>query len=967
MKLILTKQQFLGMNPIYGLELPEYLKQILNMSEDQYYQAGMEQTQRIINAYLQDFLLNLDWNISQLDYRAQEKIKEILFLEFEYLHQNQLWFEKSNDITYSTAGQQTFTFNSNLSEKEGIKLIPDYVIKIIKNTGILTFAASYKELQKKAAVIENQFADGYLVPDVEWSSKADNLMSINGSNVTLSQAITNLQNTSLKNDNIDFLNAKKLVENVQINNNNLNWSKQLTTSNFYPNKNNNDYAQIQDLNNVWIGSNLLIQNNTKDIQANQSAINELNNSKVGITELQSYLEGKANIDFSNVNLGKRPKNQYINVDINGKIYFTNASGNLSATVWQYDREYFNGDAVYVVENGVAVIYLAKDMVGNINKNPTTNPDFWIKYKSDVDLSEYLTATEIRNEFLAKSGGSISGNIDMQNNAINNVSNLLEKTVINDNEKTTNTLWSSQKIDDEINNKALILNKVETQNVAGNVIFENSIQFNKSIGIYKNNVGGIFMADENGNVNLQLNNTDAKFTINGEGLKNEFNEFAKINEQNTFTQNQNFSSINSTNSNLQNAEIGTLNVSADMTVSNLNATGSISVNNSELATQDHVNHAISQVYENLGQYNITTWEGVWRSTTNYTKGAMVKYEPTGVFYISNITNNLNNIPPNTPDYWTQTSGSLSVNLDNYLTIGTNQNISGLKTVTRTGEMIKFQTPANESNFISFFSGNTRKALFGKESSTNNNFVMVAEAGNLKLSGTNIDVNNKKIINVADAENINSDNQAVNVRFAKNNFVSLNQNQILTGEKTFNSNRIYFKFTGNEGWMEFKKSNNSRLGLIGKADDNDRFWIWSDIDNIQMRAPSGKNVEISEGNNVIAKKTPTHDFHLTNKKYVDNLIQNNNSIKKIILNGPNQTINKNTTNLLVQMVLSNNDLNWDNIINVFYNPINNGSFRKEVFLNSFSFDKNNRTLNLIFTNIHNTASFTLSNGTITILYF
>lgn len=773
MKLILTKQQFLGMNPIYGLELPEYLKQILNMSEDQYYQAGMEQTQRIINAYLQDFLLNLDWNISKLDYRVQEKIKEILFLEFEYLHQNQLWFEKSNDITYSTAGQQTFTFNSNISEKEGVKLIPDYVIKIIKNTGILTFAASYEELQKKAAVVENQFADGYLVPYVEWNSKADNLMSVNGSNITLSQAITNLQNTTLRNDNIDFLNAKKLVENVQMNNNNLNWTKQLTTSNFYPNKNNNDYAQIQDLNNVWIGSNALIQNNVKDIQANQTAINDLNNSKVSVSELQSFLSGKANNDFSNVQLPKRSVNQYINVDINGKLYFTNSSGNLSATVWQYDREYFNGDAVYIEEAGVAVIYLAKNVVGNINKNPLTNPDFWIKYQADFDLSNYLTISQSRTEFFAKTGGEISGNIDMQNNSINNVSNLIDNSRIDDNIITTTDLWSSQKIIDEINNKSLILNKLENQSVNGNVEFTNDIKFDKSIGIYKNNVGGIFTADENGNVNLSLNNTNSNFQINGENIRLDFSDFVSKNEENVFIKKQTFNNLETTNlistlSTLEQANINNLDVSENITTTSLNVTKNITLNGAELATQNNLNNAINGVYNNLSQYNITTWEGVWRSTTNYTKGAMVKYEPTGVFYISNITNNLNNIPSNTPDFWTQTSGSLNVNLNNYVTTNTQQFISAKKdfVINSGGEMLSFGSGTNTPQKIGFYKSDlsTKIAEIGVDSNSGSgNLELNAINGNLSLNGQNIFMNNKRVQQVA---NPTSNTDAANKQYVDN---------------------------------------------------------------------------------------------------------------------------------------------------------------------------------------------------------
>ena len=682
MRLILTKNQFMGMNPIYGFQIPEYLKQILNMTEEQYYQAGMEQTQRIINAYLQDFLLNLEWNISILDGHLQEKIKEILFLEFEYLHQNQLWFEKSNDITYSTAGQQTFTFNTNLSEKEGVKLIPDYVIKIIKNSGILTYAGGLVELQNKASVGENQFRDGYYVPDVDWNSKANNIMSSGGNNLTLEQAIVNLQNSTVNNNDSRFLKSAQLVENVTISQNSINWNKLLKSDSFYPNKAMNDYAQIKDLQDLWNGSNVLIQNNVQNIQANQEAITALNQNKVSTNDLQSYLDGKANNDFSNIKLPKRAVNQYVNVDINGNLYYTNASGNLSATVWQYDREYFNGDAVYVDEAGIAVIYLAKNVAGNIGKNPPVSPDFWIKYKADFDLSQYLTAQQSRNEFFAKNGGTITGDVDMSNNAINNVSNLIENSRIKDNETTTTDLWSSQKIQNKIDETALILQKEQNQTVTGTVNFSNDIKFDKSLSVVKNNVGGTFTALDNGDVNIQLNNQDAKFKVNGESVVTDLRNVAFINQENTFTNTQTFNRIEATNINgtvgtLNEANVDNLTATENITAANINATGTLAINGAEVATQRALENKIQQVYDNLGQYNITTWEGNWRSTTPYAKGAMVKYEGNQTFYISNITNNLNHNPSTSPEYWTQTSAGVNVNLDNYMTTNTDQTITGTK--------------------------------------------------------------------------------------------------------------------------------------------------------------------------------------------------------------------------------------------------------------------------------------------------
>ena len=88
----------------------------------------------------------------------------------------------------------------------------------------------------------------------------------------------------------------------------------------------------------------------------------------------------------------------------------------------------------------------------------------------------------------------------------------------------------------------------------------------------------------------------------------------------------------------------------------------------------------------------------------------------------------------------------------------QNISGVKTITATGEVIKLNSGTDSSAYMSGYkSGNQRVWYFGKGSSTTNDFYIGADRGtvileassNVHLKASNIiHCNSKKLTNVAD---------------------------------------------------------------------------------------------------------------------------------------------------------------------------------------------------------------------------
>ena len=120
----------------------------------------------------------------------------------------------------------------------------------------------------------------------------------------------------------------------------------------------------------------------------------------------------------------------------------------------------------------------------------------------------------------------------------------------------------------------------------------------------------------------------------------------------------------------------------------------------------------------------------------------------------------------------------------------QNISGVKTITATGEVIKLNSGTDTSAYMSGYkSGNQRVWYFGKGSSTANDFYIGADRGtiileassNVHLKASNvIHCNSKKLTNVADP--------AANTDAATKQYVD-NRIKTRTETQTINVNGTY----------------------------------------------------------------------------------------------------------------------------------------------------------------------------------
>ncbi len=466
-KLMLSLEEYLERKPVYGLQVPAAFQQLLGLTKEQYYENGMLCVQRVVNTYMQNWFSKRSWSFDKLDHKLVEQLKEILFMQFEYMDQNQIWLEKSNDISYSTAGQQTFTFNTNLDESDPYKLIPKNIKLMIKNTGLMNNIVGTERDDIARSQYENEFADGYFVPDVRWSDKANDVMVLDGKNITLAQAIQYLASSSVSITGTDYTDILRKAQCWEYTTEALILkSKYIKYDHFISNKEDLAVAQIKDVKDTWNATNQIVNNNSIRIGKVSEILGEMDTKKADLSQVQDLLSGKASTNLSNVKMTASSVSRYLVAKPDGTLELRTASGDLKVVKWMPDDEYFEGTFVYILKvvdaEQTVLIFMATDKPGNIGKNPleASSKGYWYKYAVEFSINGAATEEWVNNNFLSLSNPKpILNNVDMAGHEVRNASNLLEKSSISDDVVATNSLWSSSKVKEQDNKVLEVLNQL----------------------------------------------------------------------------------------------------------------------------------------------------------------------------------------------------------------------------------------------------------------------------------------------------------------------------------------------------------------------------------------------------------------------------------------------------------------------------------------------------------------------------
>lgn len=199
-----------------------------------------------------------------------------------------------------------------------------------------------------------------------------------------------------------------------------------------------------------------------------------------------------------------------------------------------------------------------------------------------------------------------------------------------------------------------------------------------------------------------------------------------------------------------------------------------------ANISHLDNLTQQIISGLANGGLLVLVGNYDATATYAMGNIVIYNNN--LYVSIINNNTNPITDETSwkllDYKIDTSifvtttqlAELQEQVDNKVDLNSGQQITGLKTIYRSGEALKIKSSGNQAKFIAWFNGNTRTGVVGSPSSSNQHFQIAAETGDLQLNASSdqIDAMNNRVKNVATPT---GSNDAVNKTYSDNQYTQL----------------------------------------------------------------------------------------------------------------------------------------------------------------------------------------------------
>lgn len=285
--------------------------------------------------------------------------------------------------------------------------------------------------------------------------------------------------------------------------------------------------------------------------------------------------------------------------------------------------------------------------------------------------------------------------------------------------------------------------------------------------------------------------------------------------------------------------------------------------------------------------------------------------------NNITSNTNNIATNTTNITNLTNRTNTIE-QNYVskTTTTPQSIASQITFTQTDMVLKFNSGTNNSAYLAGFKSNNQRVwYFGKGSSSNDNFIIGADRGVIKLEpSTHVDVSNKRIINVATPTAIND---GVNKQYVDN---LNNQNVKLTGDQSIGGNKTFTQAINvptptadtNAATKAYVDNAIANSGGSGGSIDTSNFATLNTTQTITGAKTFDNQVVIRKNGTPLILKANNND-----KTYM--LIKSSDDITNFSLgaNSSNTSLEVNRGDLTIKTIQANKNVNFESAARIKFN--------------------------------------------------
>lgn len=165
-------------------------------TQEKKYQAWAYVVQDMLNGYLAEKISDLDFNMNAIDKVYQKSIIKIIVTRLNRAFYNDEILPRDANVTYSANGGIQYSSLANTQPKDDIISFFDANERLlIETSGLMDQVIGNVDIDNLTTdLLETQFKGGQFVNDVDIDDYQKMIITINGQNVTVLQAIMDLVN-----------------------------------------------------------------------------------------------------------------------------------------------------------------------------------------------------------------------------------------------------------------------------------------------------------------------------------------------------------------------------------------------------------------------------------------------------------------------------------------------------------------------------------------------------------------------------------------------------------------------------------------------------------------------------------------------------------------------------------------------------------------------------------------------------